>query len=496
MTMRAMPKTLLPKRAGWVLVLALATTLPLQAASNAAEAPTACRLRGIEHEALCGSVQRPLDAAQPQGVQINVNYAVLPALARNKRPDPVFFFAGGPGQSAIEIAPQVAAMLARFANRRDIVLIDQRGTGRSAPLLCDVDDPSLPLTELFSIERQRERVAACLVRLKALPYGDLRFFTTTLAVQDADAVRVALGAERINVVGASYGTRAALEYQRLYPQRVRRTVIDGVAPADMVLPAAVSTDNQAALDALFTACEADKACASREPQLRERWRAWLASLPRTVSLRHPLTDRSERLTLTRETLLALVRGPLYAPTLSAALPAAIGQATQGRLDALAALAQALGGRRGVRMAAGMHFSVVCAEDFPRLEATTDKPGSDFGDSFATLYRETCAAWPRGAVEPSFYALSAAQSATLVLSGGIDPVTPPRHGERVAKALGAKARHVVVANAGHGVMGLGCMRDVLFRFVDAPTDDDALKVETGCAAAIPRPPMFALPEAGK
>jgi len=131
-------------------------------------------------------------------------------------------------------------MLARFSNRRDIVLIDQRGIGRSAPLVCDAEDPALPLAELFSIDRQRERLALCLAQLKALPYGDLRFFTTTLAMQDADAVRVALGAHRINLIGGSYGTRAALEYQRQFPQRVRRAAIDGAVPPDMALPAAFS----------------------------------------------------------------------------------------------------------------------------------------------------------------------------------------------------------------------------------------------------------------
>ena len=473
--------------------LAVALALPAQGALAAAElAP--CRLRGVEHEALCGSVQRALDPAHPQGPQIAIHYAVLPALARNKRADPVFFFAGGPGQSAIEIAPQVAAMLTRFANRRDIVLIDQRGTGRSAPLLCEAEDPALPLAELFAPRRQRERLAACLARLRTLPHGDLRFFTTTLAMQDADAVRAALGAERVNLVGGSYGTRAALEYLRQFPQRVRRAVIDGVAPPDMVLPASFSTDNQAVLDALFAACTADPACAAREPGLHERWRALLATLPREIELRHPLTDRPERLTLDRETLLGLVRGPLYAPALAAGLPAAIGQATRGRFDALAGLAQSLGGRRGLQLAAGMHFSVVCAEDFPRLAASTDKAGADFGDSFAALYRDICVGWPRGDVPPAFYTLPAAPVATLVLSGGLDPVTPPRHGERVARALGAKALHVVVPNAGHGVMGLGCMRDVLYRFVDATSDDAALTVETACAARIPRPPMFNLPGA--
>jgi pimeloyl-ACP methyl ester carboxylesterase len=464
------------------------------ASAAAADAPSPCRLRGIEHEALCGSVQRPLDPAQPQGHAISVHYAVLPALARNRHPDPVFFFAGGPGQSAIEIAPQVAAMLARFANRRDIVLIDQRGIGRSAPLACDTEDPALPLAELFSLDRQRERLALCLAKLKALPYGDLRFFTTTLAMQDADAVRAALGAERINIVGGSYGTRAALEYQRQFPQRVRRAVIDGVVPPDMVLPAAFSTDNQTALDALFAACIADARCSAREPGLRDRWRALLASLPRTVELRHPLTDRSERLILTHDMLLGMVRGPLYAPPLAAALPAALGEATRGRFDGLAGLAQAVGGRRGLRMAAGMHFSVVCAEDVPRVSQATDRPGADFGDSFLDFYREVCAQWPRGDVPAAFYTLPPAPAATLVLSGGIDPATPPRHGERVAKALGARARHVAVPNAGHGVMAIGCMRDVLYRFVDAASDDEALKVDVACATGIPRPPMFALPGA--
>ena len=491
--MRAMQNRSLLRGRQWFVALALLVPLAASAASSEA-AP--CRLRGVEHEALCGSVQRALDPARPNATQITVHYAVLPALARNKQPDPVFFFAGGPGQSAIEIAPQVAALLARFANRRDIVMIAQRGTGRSAPLLCDADDPALPLAELFTPDRQRERMAACLVKLKALPHGDLRFYTTTLAMQDADAVRAALGAERINLVGASYGTRAVLEYLRQFPTRVRRAVIDGVAPPDMVLPVAFSADNQAALDALFRACDADKACAAREPQLRERWRGLLASLPRTIELRHPITDRSERLSLTRDTLLGMVRGPLYAPALSAALPAAIGQATQGRFDALAGLAQALGGRRGLQLAVGMHFSVVCAEDFPRVGAATDKPGSDFGDSFASLYRDVCTSWPRGDVPAAFYSLPAAPAATLVLSGGLDPATPPRHGERVARALGAKARHSVVPNAGHGVMGLACVRDALYRFVDAASDENAQKVDADCAKAIPRPPMFALPGASR
>jgi pimeloyl-ACP methyl ester carboxylesterase len=448
-----------------------------------------CRLRGVEHEALCGVVERPLDPAQPQGRKIDVHYAMLPALARNKKPDPVFFFAGGPGQSAIDTAATVAALLGRFTNRRDIVLVDQRGTGRSAPLACDAEEPQRPLAEQFDLQRLRERQAECFDKLKALPHGDFAQYTTTIAMADAEAVREALAAAQINLVGASYGTRAALEYLRQFPQRVRRTVIDGAAPPDMVLPASFSSDNQAALDALFDACEKDAACAAREPGLRERWRALLASLPRAVTLAHPLSARSETVQLTRDGLLAMVRGPLYVPLLASALPGAIGDATRGRWESLAGLALSFGNARSLRIAEGMHFAVACAEDFPRLAAATDRPGADFGGAFAALYEHACPRIARGVVPEAFYRIPPAPSAVLVLSGGIDPVTPPRHGQRVADALGAKARHVVVPSAGHGVMAIGCMRDVLYRFVDAPDDAAALAVDAACVTSIPRPPMF-------
>ena len=202
-------------------------------------------------------------------MQIDVHFAVLPALAHNKLPDPVFFFAGGPGQSAIELAGPVAAQMGRLNNRRDLVFVDQRGTGRSAPLRCETDEqPLRPLAEQFDPQLQLARLATCRERLMRLPHGDLRRYTTPIAMADADAVRRALGAPTINLVGASYGTRAALEYMRQFPRAVRRVVLDGVAPADMVLPASFSADNQAALDGLFEWCAADADCNARHPRLR------------------------------------------------------------------------------------------------------------------------------------------------------------------------------------------------------------------------------------
>ncbi|MDO9072054.1 MAG: alpha/beta fold hydrolase [Rubrivivax sp.] len=475
-------------------VALLAELLGAGPAAHAAESRPglqACRLPGVTHEAFCGVLRRPLDPAQPQGTQIDVHYAVLPALARNRRPDPVLFFAGGPGQSAMSLAGPVGRMLTRLSNRRDVVLIDQRGTGRSAPLFCDEVLPGAPLAEAADTARQIARLQACGVQLQKLPYGDLRHYTTWVAMQDADAVRQALGAAQVNLVGGSYGTRAVLEYMRQFPQAVRRAVIDGVAPADMVLPASFSTDNQAALDAVFAACEGDDACRQRHPALRTRFTALLGSLPRDETLTHPLTGRPERVTLTRDGVLGLVRGPLYVPALAAALPQAMADAAGGRFDGLLGLASAFGsgGGRAMRVAEGMHFSVVCAEDLPRMAQAVDAPGADFGQGFAAQYRRICEGWPRGVVPAAFYTLPSAPAATLVLSGGADPATPSRHGDRVAKALGAKARHVVVPQAGHGVLALPCMRDVLFRFIDAEADDAALQVEADCARQIPRPPAF-------
>jgi len=449
-----------------------------------------CRLKGVVHEALCGSVQRPLDPGRPGGTAIEVHYAVLPALARNKLPDPVFFIAGGPGQSAIELAGPLAAQFARLSNRRDLVFVDQRGTGRSAPLRCDDDaDIARPLAETIDEALQLKRLAACRQRLSRLPHGDLRHYGTSVAMADLDAVRAALGASRINLVGASYGTRAALEYMRLFPGATRRAVLDGVAPADMVLPASFSIDNQAALDGLFDWCASDTACRSRHPALKAQWLALLDSLPREVTLMHPYTGQAESLRLTRESVLGMVRTPLYVPALAAALPQAIAEAAQGRFTPLVGLASALSGPGRPGLYSGMHFSVVCSEDLPRLSLAPEPDGAQFGQAFARVYQQVCADWPRGTIAPAFYSTPPAPSATWLLSGGDDPATPPRHAARLALALGPKARHTVVPHGGHGVMALPCLRDAVQRFIDAPSDADALGVKDDCAAAVPRPRVF-------
>ena len=451
-----------------------------------------CRVPGMRNSVQCGVVTRALDPARPDGPKIAVHYVVIPAMARRKLPDPVFLLAGGPGQSAIDVGPQAFGLFSRLNNRRDIVLVDQRGTGQSAPLECH-DPKRDSLAEQAGLEPQLQQLMACKAALLKLPYiraeSDLGFFTTTLAMQDLDAVRAQLGAERIDLVGISYGTRAALEYMRLFPARVRRSVLDSVAPPDMALPASFSTDSQAALDAMLNACAQQPACQAAYPRLREDWAALLASLPRPVSAAQALTGHNERFTLTREMVLGAVRGALYAPATAAALPAAITEAAAGRVDALVGVGALLSSRKGIQLAMGMHFSVVCAEDVPRLPQASDAPGADFRNDYATLYQRVCAQWPRGAVPKDFYTVPASRAPVLLFSGGIDPATPPRHGARVAAALGPTAQHVVVPQAGHSVLGVGCARDLLYRFIDTADDGAATALDASCVKAIPRPGVF-------
>ena len=233
------------------------------------------------------------------------------------------------------------------------------------------------------------------------------------------------------------------------------------------------------MEALLAGCERDAVCKSKFPNLRADWQTLLAAPAREARAINPATGREEPFTLDREVVKAAVRGPLYLPALAAGVPYAITEAAAGRFTPLLGIASALGST-SESLAWGMHFSVVCSEDFLRAKA------GEAADSFSAMYGSICSAWPKAAMPERFYAIPAAQFPVLVISGGADPVTPPRHGEAAAKALGANARHVIVPQAGHGVMGIGCARDAVAKFIDAKSQADALAIDFACVTRIPRP----------
>lgn len=452
-----------------------------------------CRIPGVSTEVLCGQLTRPLDPGRAQGPSITVALAVLPATARRKLADPIVFFAGGPGQSAIGAAPQMQSLMARLNTRRDLIFIDARGTGRSSPLRCPEDAPGTPappLSSRFDPAAQGTRLRACRAGWSALPHGDPRFFATASATSDVEAVRAALGVSQLNLVGISYGTRAALDYLQRHPQHVRRVVLDGVAPPDLGLPYSQAADAEAALEASLHACETDPACASRLPGLRAQTRALLAAPPAAAAVRDPLDGQAHAWSPTPEALRSLLRATLYSPLSAAGLPQALSDAAAGRYEGLLGLASMHGaalGKRSGGLAEGPHFAVICSEDFPL------GPGAEAAEP----YRSVCPDWPRA--ERSTEPLRRSPVPVLMLSGGVDPVTPPRHAARTAQALGDKVRHLVAPEHGHGVLGTGCARPLLQRFLDAESEaealDPALARAGHCLAAMPRPPVYLPPQAG-
>ena len=413
---------------------------------------------GIRNGVLCGTLQRPLDPAR----RGRADRAPLrrragdgtPQVRRSGVPPrrrPGAERGGGRGGDD-------GRSFSRLNNRRDIVFVDQRGTGGSAPLQCP-DPEHETLTEQADPERQVRLAVQCKAELLKLPYlrseGDLRFFTTSIAVQDLDAVRRALGAEQIDLVGASYGTRVALEYQRQFPQAVRRSVLDGAAPPDMVLPASFSLDNQAALDALARRLRRRGRVRARPSRSARASRSAARLAAANESRRaHPLTGRSEEFILSRDMLL----GALAQRALRAA--ARRGAAGGDRRRQGAASSPAWSGSNATFTSAQVDAARDRHAPLGRLHrgrAARARERRPAGRGVRHRLRPLLRAAVRGLAArrgAGGVLHDAATSAVpiLVLSGGIDPATPPRHGERVVRALRAMARHVVVANAGHGVLG--------------------------------------------
>ncbi|HTN49894.1 MAG TPA: alpha/beta fold hydrolase [Burkholderiaceae bacterium] len=467
-----------------LLAAAVLTLSACRPAPTQADALEPCRLPGIEREIRCGSVSMPEDPDAPAGARIDVRFAVVPAVARNARPDPVFVFAGGPGQAASQVIGMMMPVLAELNARRDIVFVDQRGTGRSNRLDCPDDETSLAAR--LDPAQQLEALKRCLRALRS----DLRQYATWIAVRDYDAVRERLGADRINLWGGSYGTRAALEYLRQFPQNVRTVVLDGPAPPDMVLPLAFAIDADAALTALSAACRVDAHCSARYPDFDVRVEA-LIRRARTgfdITVADPLTGRPQALHVDSRLIASLLRVPLYLPSLAAVLPYALAASGDGDYGPLVTLSAAVSSRLQEHLALGMHFAVVCAEDMPLIARSNAAAAAStrFGGTFVELYAEACAEVPTRPVPAEFFQVEVTDVPVLILSGGLDPATPPRHGAALAQRLGGRARHVVSPYLGHGVSAQACAPRLISQFVRSA---DAASLDTTCLERLPAPAFF-------
>jgi pimeloyl-ACP methyl ester carboxylesterase len=439
-------------------------------------------------KALCTTLDVPEDRNAPDGRKVSLAIAWVPSTSPQASPDPVFMLAGGPGQSARESYPGIAGVFDRVLRSRHVILVDQRGTGGSNRLAClDAEGRNaFSETDDATPEAAARFARDCAARLSKR--ADLRHYTTSDAVADLDAVRAAIGAETINLVGISYGTRVAQTYLRRYPARVRTVILDGVVPPDLILGSEHAKNLEAALDRQFAICEATPECVERYGRPREALatlRARLREAPIPVRYRHPITGEYEDGELNAAALSTVVRLFAYSPRTAALLPRTLARAAAGEPETLLAQARMIGELVGDQIVHGMQLSVICAEDARKLVADPADADTLLGTAFVEVTLAQCAEWPAGRAPDDFFAPLASDKPVLLFSGEHDPVTPPRYGER-ALAGYANGRHLVARGAGHNVLPVGCIPRLLAKFLDTA---DAKGLDAACLDELGDTPPF-------
>ena len=449
-----------------------------------------CRLKselgGGSVAARCGWLSVPENREQPTGKQVRLHVAVLPSLRLEPAGDPLFVLSGGPGQAASDFYISIAPALGRIRRDRDIVVVDQRGTGRSNRLDCTFPEESD--AAFNDPQKLREIVHKCLAGLP----GDPRYYTTSVAVRDLDDVRAALGYQQIDLYGVSYGTRVAQHYMRRYPERVRVAVLDGVVPPELALGPTVALDAQAAVDAAFARCTQDAQCNHAFPNVAGSFstlRSRLQSEPIALSVPDPLSAEPTPAQLGAAELSAAVRLLSYSDETLSTLPLLIHEAEAGQPQGLAAQYLMIKRSLEQQIANGMHFAVVCSEDAPRWDQSDVSEAAVaatyIGTSFMTAMRTVCEQWPRGPVDAEFSKPLVSALPTLILSGGNDPVTPARYGEQVHAGL-SKSKHLVLAGQGHGQIGIGCVPRLVAEFI---ATGDIEKVDDACTKTVAPAPFL-------
>ena len=426
--------------------------------------------------ARCGTFARPLDPAGGVDGEIRLRVAVVPALNLTPEPDAFVPIAGGPGQGSVQFYASYSHAFEPVRRNRDILLVDQRGTGESATMDCEFDDDFLDGN--YSAETTRQYTEQC---LDELPW-DARFFTTSVAVADLDAIREALGYPALNVYGVSYGSRVAQHYARRFPHKTRTVILDGVVPPQKALGPEIATESQKAVDRILSRCIEDTQCNERFPNIDATFETVLAQLieaPRELTVPHPSTGRPESMTFGRNEFAIAVRLLAYNPRSIALLPLLLHEAGTEHFVPLASQFAMTMVSLSDAIAIGMHNSVMCSEDLPFIDdAEIDRAAleaSYLGPLQLDALKVICSVWPSGPVDDDFKTPLATDLPVLLLSGDADPITPPAYAE-LAMAEMSNARHLIGRDQGHGMAGVGCMPDIVAEFVDGA---DVASLETEC-----------------
>ena len=454
-----------------------------------------CTLPGVEGPARCGTLQVWENRTTSSGRRIPIRFVVVPGTGTGPARGALTYLAGGPSDAATDAAAWIPSHFAAAREGRDVLLVDQRGGGGSNPLHCALYGPREDAASYLGAFLPAERVRACVPEVQAK--ADLAHYTTDQAADDLDEVRAALGYERLDLFGGSYGTRLALVYMRRHPERVRSAVLLGAVPTGAAIPLNTAPDADRALFGVVAECEAEAACRAAFPELRAevgRSLAHFARGPVQVEVASPATGEPARIALSRDLYAEAVRYLLYGSGSAGLVPVMVHQAAGGDFGPIAEVAL---DRRMNLVDSGSHglyLAVTCAEDVPfadPAEGARLARGTFLGDYRLRDQRAACAAWPRAPIEPRFREPVVSEAPTLVLSGQWDPATPPRDGERVARHL-RNSLHVVVPSGGHGFGGLEnaeCVDRLMNEFV---REASVAALDTACVRTVRRRPFRTAP----
>jgi pimeloyl-ACP methyl ester carboxylesterase len=459
-----------------------------------------CVVQGVSGTVLCGTYDVWEDRASKKGRKISMKILIFKATDPNPQPDPFIYIPGGPGSSATEDAPYLAQALAEIRKQRDLLFVDQRGTGGSNPLNCAFFNDAEPQSYLgyfFPLEDVRK----CRTDLESK--ADLTLYTTTIAADDLDEVRAALGYPQLNLYGASYGTRAALVYLRQHEARVRTATLFGVSPTNQFMPRVFPKDTERALQGVLSECATDAGCRKAFPNIKAEARQVLERLikaPAEVELTRNTVSNTAgttvssppakfTVTLSRDLAAEAIRYMLYNPAAALRIPLFLHLGAQGNFVPLARAA--LDYRQNIVATGsnGLYLSVTCAEDLPFVKANEAKQLAEntfLGDYRYRHQSEACALWPRSSI-PNGYAQPVKSNVpVLIFTGEWDPVTPPSNAASVAPSL-SKSLNIVVPHGGHsfnGLEGTDCVQRLQNEFVAKGTIEG---LDVSCVKAIKRKP---------
>ncbi|MCB1581852.1 MAG: alpha/beta fold hydrolase [Xanthomonadales bacterium] len=427
---------------------------------------------GVSTKAHCGKLAVPENRNSPEKT-IELNIAVIKSSSNEKLDDPLLLLAGGPGQGAVDTYAGLVNGFKNMIPLRDIVLVDQRGTGDSNPLRCEIDPEEFETLSDLSSDAWKQWTTDCHNSLNA----DTRFYTTTEAIHDLEAVREALAIPQWNLYGGSYGTRKALTYMNLYPEAIRSVILDAVVPQEQALGVEHEANLQSTLERIFMLCEKDQDCHTAFGDAGQQMWKFLDKLKETpIQLRmpNPTSGEFEEVLMTREYAVVALRMFAYSPETMGLIPLMVSLANHDQPETIAAQAQMMMANLNQGLNNALEISVSCAEDVPFMPKKTHTSNSLFGDDLFEMMHARCELWDSVPVDKAFKQPVVSDIPTLLLSGEYDPVTPPENAEKVMQTL-SNAQHLVAKGQGHIVGTRGCMPKILAAFIKDPEAE----LDTAC-----------------